>query len=61
MQAVLQRFPGAEIVDVRKAAAVIAEESVPAAGREDAVEAGDDEFALAAQSLAASRPEQDDA
>ena len=61
VQAVLQRFPGAEIVDVRKAAAVIAEESVPAAGREDAVEAGDDEFALAAQSLAASRPEQDDA
>jgi DNA polymerase-3 subunit gamma/tau len=60
VQAVLQRFPGAEIVDVRKAAAVIAEEPMAAAGREGVVEPTSDEFAFAAQSLEASRPEQDD-
>src|SRR5262249_60263311 len=60
VQAVLARFPGAEIVDVRKGAAVLPQE-LPPGGSEDAapeLPPDDDGSAVGAQAPYSARPDE---
>ena len=61
VQAVLARFPGAEIVDVRKGEAVLSEQSVPGDAGEGAAEPMRDESAFGAPSTRVALPGHDDA
>jgi len=60
VQAVLARFPGAEIVDVRKGAAVISEQSVRGDSSEETLEPRADEPAVDNQSARIALPGRDD-
>jgi DNA polymerase-3 subunit gamma/tau len=61
VQAVLARFPGAEIVDVRKGEAVIPEPSAPAETGEGTLEPPGDESAFGTRSARVALPGHDDA
>jgi DNA polymerase-3 subunit gamma/tau len=61
VQAVLARFPGAEIVDVRKGEAVIPEPSAPAESGEGTPEPPGDESAFGTRSARIALPGHDDA
>jgi DNA polymerase-3 subunit gamma/tau len=61
VQAVLARFPGAEIVDVRKGEAVVSEPSEPGDCSEETLEPAPDDSAFGPRSARIALPGRDDA